>query len=540
MRYPSRENVEMSIEKNVVNEMIFQADRKYDNPVEDIELDCVLTGPGGERVVPGFWAGKDIWKVRFSCSSEGRYSYKTVCRGKKDKGLDSQTGEFTVIPYSGINPLYKHGRLGVSKDKRHLEHSDGTPFFWLADTWWMGLCERLKWPGDFQRLAHDRIEKGFNVIQIVAGLYPDMEPFDVRGRNEAGFPWEKGYKRINPEYFNYADRRMEYLIDSGIVPCIVGCWGYHLTFAGVEKMKQHWRYFIARYGAYPVVWCLAGEYDMPYYLSKDKEKDQKSLREGWLEIGEYVKETDPWKNVLTIHPGSFTTEVPGYREMIDLDMLQTGHTDDSIGKAVTRVRQAYGAEPAMPVINGESVYEGIGGQCREQIQRLTFWACVLNGACGHTYGANGIWQVNTKEKPYGPSPHGMSWGDTPWDEAAQLPGSGQLGLAKKLLERYEWQKFQPHPEWVEAPVSEDNLARHYYPYAAGIPGKVRIIYLPFYYSKSKIKGLEKGVVYRAFLFNPTNGKEIELGEIKKTEEWNSNGLPIFQDWILVLERKNRK
>ncbi len=64
-------------------------------------------------------------------------------------------------------------------------------FCWLADTWWMGLCDRLAWPEDFQRLTADRREKGFNVIQIVAGLYPDMPAFDQRGRNEAGFPWER-------------------------------------------------------------------------------------------------------------------------------------------------------------------------------------------------------------------------------------------------------------------------------------------------------------------------------------------------------------
>lgn len=535
----------MNIEKNVVNEMVFRADREYGNPVEDVNLDCFLKCPDGEMVIPGFWAGKNIWKVRFSCASAGRYSYKTVCTGQADKGLNNQTGEFTVIPYSGDNPLYKHGRLRISGNNRHLEHSsDGTPFFWLADTWWMGLCERLKWPDDFQQLALDRIDKGFNVIQIVAGLYPDMEPFDERGRNEAGFPWEKGYKRINPEYFRYADRRIKYLVEAGIVPCIVGCWGYHLSFAGTEKMKKHWRYLIARYSAYPVVWCLAGEYDMPYYLSKDREKDSELLRKGWLEAGRYVKETDPWKNVLTVHPGSFTVDVPGFREIIDFDMLQTGHSDNSIGNAVSRVRQAYLAEPAMPVINGESVYEGIGGQCREQVQRLTFWACVLNGACGHTYGANGIWQVNRKEKPYGPSPHEMSWGDTPWDEAAEMPGSYQLGLAKRLLEKYEWQRFEPHPEWVETEVCEEDRNRHYYPYAAGIPGEARVIYLPLFFNRFKIKKLEKGIIYKVFLVNPVNGKQTALGEIKNTEEWSfplkkGDTLPVFQDWLVVLERKRK-
>jgi len=101
-------------------------------------------------------------------------------------------------------------------------------------------------------LTADRISKGFTVIQIVAGLYPDMPPFDPRGANEAGFPWEKGYTRINPSYFDMADLRIRWLVNSGLVPCIVGCWGYFLNFAGIEVMKRHWRYLVARYGAYPV------------------------------------------------------------------------------------------------------------------------------------------------------------------------------------------------------------------------------------------------------------------------------------------------
>src|SRR5438128_4943039 len=36
--------------------------------------------------------------------------------------------------------------------------------------------------------------------------------------------------------------------------------------------------------------------------------------------------------------------------------------------------------------------------------RFMFWACVLSGAAGHSYGANGIWQVNRPGQPYGPSP----------------------------------------------------------------------------------------------------------------------------------------
>ncbi len=121
-------------------------------------------------------------------------------------------------------------------------------------------------------MAEDRVKKGFSLIQIIAGLYPDMPAFDPRGANEAGFPWEKDYAHIVPAYFDMADLKIDWLVRVGLVPCIVGCWGYFIPWMGVEKMKRHWRNIVARWGAYPVVWCLAGEATMAYYLSTTKEE----------------------------------------------------------------------------------------------------------------------------------------------------------------------------------------------------------------------------------------------------------------------------
>ena len=81
---------------------------------------------------------------------------------------------------------------------------------------------------------------------------------------------------------------------AGLAPCIVGCWGYFLPLMGVAKMKKHWRNLIARWGAYPVIWCLAGEGAMPFYLSKTKTEDAAAQRHGWTEVGRYVRSIDPY------------------------------------------------------------------------------------------------------------------------------------------------------------------------------------------------------------------------------------------------------
>jgi hypothetical protein len=240
---------------------------------------------------------------------------------------------------------------------------------------------------------------------------------------------------------------------------------------------------------------------------------------------------------VSIHPSASARLTVEDARVLDFDMLQTGHGDrQSLPDTVRRVTESHASEPRMPVLNSEVCYEGIGAQCREEVQRLMFWTSVLSGACGHTYGANGIWQVNRREQPFGPSPHGMAWGHTPWDEAAQLPGSRQLGLAKRLLERYEWWRFEPHPEWIEPHWTPENYAA---PYAAGIPGKVRMIYWPCTWALPVVHNLETGVAYRAFLFSPVDGSEHDLGTVGAGADgdWHLplNRQPIYQDWLLVLE-----
>ncbi len=525
--------------QNSVLEFSLCSEKFYEDPFNEVELDVVFEGPSGsKRVVPAFWTGENLWKVRFSAPDIGRYLYTTICSDKENLSLHNQKGEIEVSPYQGKNPLLIHGPLRVDKNHHYLEHIDGTPFFWLADTWWMGLCKRLTWPEDFQVLTQDRVTKGFTVIQIVAGLYPDMPPFDERGANEAGFPWGKDYTRINPAYFDMVDLRIGHLVHSGLLPCIVGCWGYFLPWMGIEKMKKHWRYLIARYGVYPVVWCLAGEGIMPYYLSTDKEKDIDIQKKGWTEITRYVRQLNSYHHPVTIHSVGWGNDLRELISLVDFDMPQTGHSDrDTVPNHVNTVVESVKRRPPLPVLVGEVCYEGILGASWENIQRFMFWSSILSGACGHTYGANGIWQVNTHQKPFGPSPHGRSWGDMAWEDAYRLPGSIQMGIAKRLLEHYPWWKLKSHPEWVEPHWNSKNYLACY---AAGIPGELRVIFIPVQVGvDSIIRGLEPEVTYRAFYYDPRNGREYPLGIVKPNikGEWTTPLFPIFQDRILVLEKE---
>ncbi len=207
----------MVIEQNHVLELTFAGRTHLDDPFNTVDLSVDFTAPNGRTLrVPAFWSGGDVWKVRYSSAIVGVHSCRTdctCCRSTVDAGLE-QSGNITVTPCTGDNPLYRHGAVNRRNDDLYLTHQDGEPFFWFADTWRMGLTTRLAWPEDFQVLLSDRVAKGFSVVQVIAGLYPDMLPFDEQGRNEAGFLWDESIHRTNPAYFDMADRRIACLVDS--------------------------------------------------------------------------------------------------------------------------------------------------------------------------------------------------------------------------------------------------------------------------------------------------------------------------------------
>ncbi|MEO7298079.1 MAG: DUF4038 domain-containing protein [Verrucomicrobiota bacterium] len=459
-------SLSLKTEANVMAEVTFTAKQTYADPFNDVTLDVVFTDPKGKEFrVPAFWAGTNIWKVRYASPVIGKHTFRSGSSDTKDKGLHGITGKVEVKKYQGKNLLYRHGPLKLSADRRTMEYNDGTPFFWLGDTWWLGLSHRLHWPEDVQKLTQDRKAKGYNVIQLVAGLFPDMHPFAPNGANEGGFPWTTNYSHINPEYFDAADKRLLYLVDQGFTPCIVGAWGYFIQWMGVEKANAHWRYLIARYGALPVVWCTAGEANLDWYLTPGFPHDDREQIKKWTEVTRYLRANDPFHRLITIHPTGLgrlsARHAMNDLSLIDIDMLQTPHGErGAVPPTVNTMRESYADKPVMPIINGEAAFEMLNDTLPTQWTRRMFWLCMMNGAAGHTYGANGLWQVNRKNDPHGPSPYhtsGSGYGKISWDEAMELPGSAQVAWGAKLFQEYPWQKFTPHPEWASFTSGESLL-----------------------------------------------------------------------------------
>jgi hypothetical protein len=164
----------------------------------------------------------------------------------------------------------------------------------------------------------------------------------------------------------------------------------------------------------------------------------------------------------------------------------------------------------MPVLVGETIYEGHMQFGFPYVQRNMFWQFVLSGAAGHTYGAAGIWHASVEGDPgCASSAFGgrRTYDWTTWREGMNYPGASQVGLGRKLLLQYPWHRFTPHPEWAEQGS-----------FAAGIPGEVRFIYQPrrgiYNWKGPIVKQLETDIAYSAYYFDPATGRRFDAGTVK--------------------------
>jgi len=435
----------------------FSSFADYEHPLQDVRLTVQFTSPLGETTrIDGFWDGGRTWRVRFSPNQPGRWKFKSTCSDAANLGLNDQTGEFMCSATLSQSRFYQHGLIRVALDRQHLEHADGTPFFWLADTAWNGARESD--PKNWEIYALVRSSQNFSVAQWSAA--PGV---DDKGQSAlTGFPDRIG---VNPDYFRRIDSKIAILSQVGILSAIAP-----LTPASPEasalpddQAALLVRYVVARWGADPVAWLFPVE---------------KGSREmgRWRKICHEVFAGAPHAPVLV-----YSTDDPqvltefGNEDWVDLLGFQVPlrSQDESLVSALGGAANAIGSKslphPLIGFTPTENAPSTQAGQriSAAQIRQSAYGGLLSGQVTGISYGGHGVANWDTTVEPKAEDKLGA--GLPLWHKSMFMPGAKQMGHIANVLSAVDFWQLRPEPKLIAGASNAAQVARKVL--AASTPGK---------------------------------------------------------------------
>lgn len=544
----------LSAETWVAEEITFISEKKYENPFEDVNVDLLLYGNGRLYTVPGFWDGGDTWKIRFVCPSSGTWYFKTVCSDEENTSLHSRTGKIVCTEYSGELDIYKKGFVTTSYGKKYLTYADGTPFFYLGDTHWSLGDETVDM---VKVISEQRASQGFTVFQsepigaafdMTNGITEeDMEGlriYDEKFRIIA----ENGLVHANAQFFY--PYYMEVLIanNGGYSDKIVSDGMKDLSDEAKNYLEKLSRYWVARYGAYPVMWTLGQEVDNDFYRKDTYHPDWNYINNPYKLVAEYIAKYDTYNHPLTAHQEN-TGATAAYGNGEGASDKCTVYNKDAMPSAFRDVKEHtfYAAQwspsktkqsnferekdlwynsQGKPVVNYEGQYcylwtKNFGA-------RMQGWTAYLNGMYGYGWGGHDTWSyLNTYDEENNNS-DGVDTitseekKNATWEDSLEYESSYQVGYMRSFLEKTEWYNLIPRFDNKAYFTPCSNV---YYVYASNPDNSEIVIYFYSFTdetvaekSNTKLYGgiktgtvgnLEPDTIYTYQWFDPITGETYE-------------------------------
>lgn len=299
----------------------------------------------------------------------------------------------------------------------------------LCDTWWYGLTQRFD-QKTFQELATLRSKQGFNAIQMVIGIPPEVGPKNPNAASEVGPAWNlEG--QFNEDYLKYSRDRVTFLNTLGITAILYGAWGQQIEWLGEKRMIAWWSEIIKRFDDLNVMYCLTGESDLmigqekkllpdlstaelnavritPYlhpkitYYGKrllDKmnqpfDESKKAKRhQKWSKVLKQVSSLTDKPIMIHVVPNMTSEEAVNNPQLLDAITVQTGHSIDTRPLLWQLPFESTQSHPNKPFINLEPWYEGIKDNFGTEDQLYAYWASMMAGSFAYCYGAHGVWNA---------------------------------------------------------------------------------------------------------------------------------------------------
>jgi|CZKL01.1.fsa_nt_gi hypothetical protein len=519
---------------------------KYMDPFQDVDVTATFTGPDRKTIIrPAFWDGGAIWRVRFAPTQTGLWTMTTSATDANNGGLHHITRTVRCDRYSGSLDIYKHGFLKVSGNGRYLTYADGTPFFYLGDTHWILAHERFDTsnaPGvtsQFKYTVDKRVSQGFTAFQSEAGWQARSAQIRITDEanvdEEADADFKHGFTSADLAGFANLDRKFKYVADKGLVHANaeIGWVGDPALFPIFTEayMARLAKYWVARYGAYPVIWTIAQEIDKNYYGAYDAATISK-----WFAAAQSIADSDAYHHPVMPHMEN-TDHTTAANSSWSGKPLHSGWavqwqgelTDMSIAKGF------WIASPTKPSVLYESAYDHFWTDSRGALGAA--YKAFQYGMYGYGYGANGIWN-DIYSKPGEPGDYGTAY-EMPahyfwWHDGADLPTGNQLAYFKHFYTILEW--------WKLVPRFDDNAWGSFAdPPRSLLSSDGQDTYVVFFFGSGKSTGtlnqLNDDSTYMAQWFNPRDGQYANIGTFsQKGGQWVIPGRPTAEDWILLVRK----
>lgn len=573
-------------------EITLTSSRSFSNPYTDVVVWVDLAGPGFHKRVYGFWDGGRTFRVRLLATSPGEWEWRSSSE-PFDPGLSGKSGSFHAIEWMEAEKqqnTLRRGFLRPTPNHHALEQADGTPFFVIGDTWYSVGTNRFRWYDDdherplgpqagFKDYVRYRKAQGFNWVNVIAAfpnwetdalpwhiVMNDPERTTVRSAwlefgtgsaknmdNEGGRPFAfpgkvPGYEnvfpdvdRVNPEYFKYLDRKIDYLNDQGFVPFIEvsrrdasECWKKY--YGWPDSYARFIQYIWSRYQASNTVLS-------PIHLDIIQES---------ITVPDFIKAIEevlhkfgppPFGTLLSANANPSTLVNWGEDSWVTLHQTGNKREHEYYWYMTEIFRDAH----PKPALNGEPYYSGYfdarglnggykygapgGTPLDDQYVRSAMYGNVLSGGlAGHVYGAEGIWGADIE-----PSAPTKMWDAFQWNSASQMQHLRTFIFS--IGRRY--QDLVPDADLVAPNKTPILKGFEGWAYASRTPDQeIFLVYFEKSCPQSLVRGARLMSIYRAQWFDPRHGTWSDVGEGTVRSdvigEINLPQLPSDYDWGLSL------
>ncbi len=379
-------------------ELTAQEQAAHPNPYATVELYAEFRSPGIDTYrLPMFWDGGGRFVARFAPTAPGKWLVRFSGNIPRLDGMMTSV-EAVDAPAPGfLEPANVHHW----RTSRNLQ-----PHLWMGDTQYTFATIP---DAVFEAILAKRKEQRFTHVR---GSLLGPRPADAADASGSPLP---AADQILPAHFQQVDRRVRALNAAGMVVDLILGWDRNQLAEILPTSKDRQRYLnyvIARYAAFNVTWQLVQEFE--------EYKDGKRLMK---EMGDYLRERDPYKHPRSTHTVSTTS--PLVRDGW-MNYLLYQSSNDQLGAIEHQLYQ-------LPAVNAEFAYEnsGAGATHPHHVDSDTFrhrlWNATMDGqypTFGNTGTYGGSFPVQAKY--------------------ADSPGATAMKVWFDLLSRTRYWELEPY------------------------------------------------------------------------------------------------